>query len=178
MIDTPYFFVFYDKIWRKMTFLMKGTRSGTHFWDFDSNKYRKRPTQLKKKGIFLILIFLTFCLIVSWVFDLETIAGCLIFAFGPRISNLFLDLREIYRADCQTLVLSAWSDFERASLMSKKTPGSNSETNFKQQNIKFQSICDYQYCWSLVQKFLLTGFILRYFKISQKMLFLKTVELG
>ena len=115
MIDTPYFFVFYDKIWRKMTFLMKGTRSGTHFWDFDSNKYRKRPTQLRKKRIFLILIFLTFCLIVSWVFDLETIAGCLIFAFGPRISNLFLDLREIYRADCQSLVLSAWSVFERAS---------------------------------------------------------------
>ena len=91
---------------------------------------------------------------------------------------MFLDLKEIYRADCQTLVLSAWSDSERVSLMSKKTPGSNSETNFKQQNIKFQSICDYQYCWSLVQKFLLTGFILHYFKISQKVLVLKTMELG
>ena len=38
---------------------------------------------------------------------------------------------------------------------------------------KFQNICDYQFYWSLVQKILLTGFNLRYFKISQKMLFWK-----
>ena len=34
-----------------------------------------------------ILTLFMFCLIVSWVFDLETIAGCLIFAFGPILSG-------------------------------------------------------------------------------------------
>jgi hypothetical protein len=112
-----------------------------------------------------------FCLIVSWVFIIETIAGSQIKGFSSGVSNLVSDLRKTYRADCQTMVLSNSRNTERTSRMSKKTPGRVGQNNLKQQNIKFWNIFDYQFYWSLFQKIPLTGFILRYFKISQKMLF-------
>ena len=44
-----------------------------------------------------------FCLIVSWVFVIETIAGSQIITFVQRILNLVSDWRELYRADWQTM---------------------------------------------------------------------------
>ena len=115
----------------------------------------------------------TFCLIVSWVFVIETITGSHIITFCPRISNRVSDLRKMYRADCQTMVSSTFRDVKRASWMSRNNLGSSPWNNFWQQNIKFQNICDYQFYWSLCHKILHTGFNLGYFKISQQIFFWK-----
>ena len=45
-----------------------------------------------------------FCLIVSWVFVIETIAGSQIIKFCPEILNLVSDLRKMYCVDCLTMI--------------------------------------------------------------------------
>ena len=45
-----------------------------------------------------------FCLIVSWVFVIETIAGSQIIKFCPEFLNLVSDLRKMYCVDCQTMI--------------------------------------------------------------------------
>ena len=128
---------------------------------------------MEKKWNFWILFLFTFCLILSWVFVLETIAGCQIKAFCPLNLNLDSNLRKKYPAECQTLVFCNFRNIERESRMSKKIPYRSPPNYFWWQNIKFWKICGYQFYWSLVQKILLTGFIIRYFKISQKIFFWK-----
>ena len=82
---------------------------------------KKVKPQLEKKWNFSIWFLFTFCLIVSWVFVIETIAGCQIKGFLSGVLNLDSNLRKRYPAECQTVVSSNFFNIERASRMSKKT---------------------------------------------------------
>ena len=156
-----------------MNFLKKGTRSETNILAPIARNTKKAKPQLRKKWNFCILFLCTFCLIVSWVFVIETIAGSQMKDFFLLVWNLGSNLRKTYPADCQTMVLTNFCNIEMESQMSKKIPYRSPPGYFWWQNIKFHKIFYYWFYWSLVQKFLLTGFILRYFKISQKMPFWK-----
>ena len=68
----------------------------------------KHNRSWKKRRNFWIWTLFTFCLIVSWVFMIETIAGCQIKAFSPLVWYLDSDLRKMYRGDCQTMVSSTF----------------------------------------------------------------------
>ena len=94
----------------------------------------------------------TFSLNLCSVFDIETIAGCLIIKFSPRISILVSDLRKMYLAHCQITILSKFRDIERTSKVSKKNLGRVGQNNFWQQNIKFQNIWDYRFYWNSSDK--------------------------
>ena len=62
----------------------------------------------KKRRSFWILTLFTFCLVVSWVFIIETITGSQIKAFLSGVWNLVSDLRKTYPADCQIMVSSTF----------------------------------------------------------------------
>ena len=62
----------------------------------------------KRRDIWILTLF-TFCLIVSWVFVIETIAGSQIKAFWPAVWNLVSYLRKTYPGNCQTMVSSTFS---------------------------------------------------------------------
>ena len=81
----------------------------------------------KKIETFESCFFFMFCLIVSWVFVIGTITGSQIKDFCLAVSNLGSDLRKMYPADCQTMVLSNFCNIEKASRMSKKNPWSHSK---------------------------------------------------
>ena len=93
--------------------------------------------------------------------------------FFLLVQNLGSDLRKMYPADCQTMVLTNFCNIETESKMSKKSPGSSPKGNHRHQNIKIWTSCHYWFFWSFFRKILLTGFNLCYFKISRKMLFWK-----
>ena len=61
----------------------------------------------KRRNIWILTLF-TFCLIMSWVFIIETIAGSQIKAFLSGVWNLVSDLRKMYPADCQTMFSSTF----------------------------------------------------------------------
>ena len=61
----------------------------------------------KRRDIWILTLF-TFCLIVSWVFIIETITGSQIKAFLSGVWNLVSDLRKTYPADCQIMVSSTF----------------------------------------------------------------------
>ena len=61
----------------------------------------------KRRDIWILTLF-TFCLIVSWVFIIETIAGCQIKAFWPAVWNLVSYLRKTYPTECQIMVSSTF----------------------------------------------------------------------
>ena len=61
----------------------------------------------KRRDIWIWTLF-TFCLIVSWVFIIETITGPQIKAFLSGVWNLVSDLRKTYPADCQIMVSSTF----------------------------------------------------------------------
>ena len=128
------------------------------FFDIFFRNFIFFSTEKKMKFLNLVFFF-TFCLIVSWVFVIETITGSQIKDFWLGVWNLGSNLRKLYPADCQTMGLSNYRNIEGTSKMSKKTPGSSPENNFRHQNIKFHNICNYWFYWCFVQKVLLTGFI-------------------
>ena len=80
----------------------------------------KHNRSWKKRRSFWILTLFTFCLIVSWVFVIETITGSQIKDFWLGVWNLGSNLRKLYPADCQTMGLSNYRNIEGTSKMSKK----------------------------------------------------------
>ena len=134
---------------------------------------KKAKPKLEKKWNFWILFLCTFCLIVSWVFVIETIAGCQIKDFCPRVLNLGSDIRKKYPADGQIMFSSTSQDIERTPRMSKSDMYSSFKTSFWWQNIKFQNICVYWFYWQTFQNAKNTCQNLRYFKISQQIFFEK-----
>ena len=134
---------------------------------------KKAKPKLEKKWNFWILFLLTFCLIVSWVFVIETITGSQIKDFCPGVWNLCSDLKKKYPADGQIMFSSTCQDIERTPSMSKSDMYRSFKTSFWWQNIKFQNICVYWFYWQLFQNAKNTCQNLRYFKISQQIFFEK-----
>ena len=128
---------------------------------------------MEKKCNFWILFLCTFCLIVSWVFVIETITGSQIKDFCPRVWNLCSDLRKKYPADGQIMFSSTCQDIERTPRMSKFGMYSSFKNRFWQWNIKFQNICVHWFHCQLFRNGIFTCQNLRYFKISRKVFFWK-----
>ena len=129
---------------------------------------KKAKPKLEKKWNFWILFLCTFCLIVSWVFVIETITGSQIKDFCPRVWNLCSDLRKKYPADGQIMFSSTCQDIERTPRMSKSDMYRSFKTSFWWQNIKFQNICGYWFYWQPFQNAKYTCQNLRYFNFFLK----------
>ena len=106
---TPPNILFYlIKIWKKRPSWRREQGLGLIFRVLEQEIQIKPNRSWKKRRNFWIWTLFTFCLIVSWVFIIETIAGSQIITFCPLVWYLVSDLRKMYRGDCQTMVSSTF----------------------------------------------------------------------